>query len=78
MAAGQPAPAHGLIRVLFLIRSLNQGGTERQLTQLVRGMDKDRFAITVATFYDGGRLREQIDGLPGVRVASLALSLIHI
>ena len=74
MAAGQPAPARGLIRVLFLIRSLNQGGTERQLTQLVRGMDKDRFTVTVATFYDGGALREQIDGLPGVGVISLAKS----
>lgn len=60
-----------MIRVLFLLRSLNQGGTERQLTHLARGMDKERFDVTVATFYDGGGLRGEIDGLPGVRVASL-------
>ena len=60
-----------MIRVLFLLRSLHQGGTERQLTHLARGMDKERFAVTVATFYDGGALRGEIDGLPGVRVVSL-------
>jgi glycosyltransferase involved in cell wall biosynthesis len=60
-----------MIRILFLIRSLGLGGAERQLTELVKGLDKDRFAITVMTFYDGGPLRTEIEGIYGVNVISL-------
>jgi hypothetical protein len=52
-----------MIRVLFLIRSLNRGGAERQLTQLVKGMDRTRFAVTVVTLYDGGAHRTEIESL---------------
>src|SRR6266511_1095274 len=60
-----------MIRLLFLIRALNTGGAQRQLTELVKGLDKTRFAVTVATFYDGGALRSEIDDLGGVNVLSL-------
>lgn len=63
---------HEKISLFFLIRSLGHGGAERQLTELVKRLDVARFQITVATFYDGGALRPEIEGLPGVRVLSLA------
>jgi glycosyltransferase involved in cell wall biosynthesis len=59
------------IHVLFLIRSLEWGGAERQLVELVKGLDKRRFLATVVTFYDGGALRPEIMGLDGVTVLSL-------
>jgi glycosyltransferase involved in cell wall biosynthesis len=49
-----------MIRVVFLIRSLDPGGAERQLTTLVRAMDKDRFEVTVITFYSGGRFEKEL------------------
>lgn len=60
-----------MIRIFFLIRSLDIGGAERQLVELVKGLDKTRFHITVATFYDGGGLRREIEGLEGITVLSL-------
>ena len=59
------------MHLFFLIRSLGHGGAERQLTELVKGLDPARCQVTVATFYDGGALRSEIEGLPGVRVISL-------
>jgi glycosyltransferase involved in cell wall biosynthesis len=59
------------IKVLYLIRSLQIGGAERQLTELVRKMDKSRFEIVVVTFYAGGDFRPLIESLPGVKIFSL-------
>lgn len=60
-----------MIRLLLLIRSLDRGGAERQLITLAKGVDKSRFAVTVATFYDGGVLRPEVAGVEGIRVVSL-------
>jgi glycosyltransferase involved in cell wall biosynthesis len=60
-----------MIRLLILIRSLEVGGAERQLVELVKALDRGKFFITVATFYDRGRLRAELVGLPNVRVVSL-------
>jgi glycosyltransferase involved in cell wall biosynthesis len=60
-----------MIQVLFLLRYLGNGGTERQLVDLVRTMDKDRFGVTVATFYPGGMLWENIASTLGVHLVSL-------
>jgi glycosyltransferase involved in cell wall biosynthesis len=60
-----------MIKILFLIRALDQGGAERQLIELVKGLDKTHFEITLATFYDGGALRPEIEGIAGVTVVSL-------
>lgn len=59
------------ICLLFLIRSLNRGGAERQLVELVKGLDKQRFAIVVVTFYGGGDLGLELEKLEGVEVFSL-------
>jgi glycosyltransferase involved in cell wall biosynthesis len=63
-------------RVLFLIPSLVANGAERQLCELVRHMDPDRFEVHVVVFYDpeaclGGDLTPELDGLPHVRLHSL-------
>jgi glycosyltransferase involved in cell wall biosynthesis len=60
-----------MTRLFVLIRSLEIGGAERQLVEIVRGLDKRDFAVTVATLYDGGALRPEIEAIEGVRVISL-------
>jgi glycosyltransferase involved in cell wall biosynthesis len=59
------------VRLLFVIRSLNCGGAERQLITLAKGLDKSRFAVSVVTFYDGAGLRSEIEGFEGIQLLSL-------
>ena len=59
------------IRLCFLIRSLESGGAERQLTELVRRLDKTRFEVTVLTFYPGGLFWRAVERTPGVRLVCL-------
>ncbi len=59
------------VRLLFVIRSLDYGGAERQLIALAKGLDKSRFTVSVLTFYDGGGLRAEIEGLDGIQLLSL-------
>ena len=59
------------IRLCFLIRSLDPGGAERQLTELVTRLDKSRFDVSVLTFYPGGLFWDAIELAPGVRLACL-------
>jgi glycosyltransferase involved in cell wall biosynthesis len=51
-----------MIRVSFLIRSLDRGGAERQLVALARALDPARFAVTILTFYPGGGLERELEG----------------
>lgn len=60
-----------MIRILFLIRSLDSYGAERQLVELVKGLDKHRFAVSVVTFYDQGTLRDEVKNLEGVNLDTL-------
>ncbi len=60
-----------MIRVFILIRSLEIGGAERQLVEIVRGLDKREFDVTVATFYDGGAFAPEMRAIEGVRLISL-------
>jgi glycosyltransferase involved in cell wall biosynthesis len=64
-------PSSSMIRILFLIRSFERGGAERQLIELMRGMDKSRFDVTVATFYPGGGLLPEVLCIPGVKYICL-------
>jgi glycosyltransferase involved in cell wall biosynthesis len=50
-----------MTRVLFVINTLQTGGAERQLAELVTRMDAGRFAVTVATFYRGGAFWDYIE-----------------
>lgn len=60
-----------MIRILFLIRSLDAGGAERQLCDLVKGLDKHLFDIYVVTFYDGGKLRKELEAIKEIHLISL-------
>jgi glycosyltransferase involved in cell wall biosynthesis len=59
-----------MTRVAFLIRSLDRGGAERQLVELAVRLPRDRFAISVLTFYGGGALEPMLEGT-GVELVCL-------
>lgn len=56
-----------MIRIVFLIRTLDIGGAERQLVTLVTNLDRHRFDITVLCFYSGGPLEAELRS-HGIRV----------
>jgi len=58
------------MKILFLIRSLNVGGAERQLIALACGLHERGYSVAVATFYGGGALVGDLDRV-GVRRISL-------
>jgi glycosyltransferase involved in cell wall biosynthesis len=58
------------MNILFLTRSLNYGGSERQLTLLATELLKRGQKIVVATFYPGGALRNDLS-MAGVPTISL-------
>jgi glycosyltransferase involved in cell wall biosynthesis len=58
------------MRVVFLVRSLNYGGVERQLVILAKSMDKTRFDPVVVCFYGGGPLETELVQ-SGIRVIAL-------
>jgi glycosyltransferase involved in cell wall biosynthesis len=61
-----------MTRLFFLIRSLERGGAERQLIELVGELTRSGCAVTVCTFYDGGALRSELESAPGVKMLSLS------
>jgi glycosyltransferase involved in cell wall biosynthesis len=58
-------------RVAFLIRRLDRGGAERQLIDLAGGLSKDKFHVTIVTFYRGGRFESEIRSGTGVDLVCL-------
>lgn len=54
------------MRILFLVRSLNRGGTQRQLVNLAIGLHRRGHVVRVVTFYSGGALSEDLltSGVP--------------
>jgi glycosyltransferase involved in cell wall biosynthesis len=59
-----------MIRLVFLIRSLEIGGSEQQLVTLAKSIDRASFDPTVITFYSGGILEEELRNA-GVQTISL-------
>lgn len=47
-----------MIKILFLIHDLGQGGAEKVLVNLVNNMDQNKFDITVMTLFDVGVNRQ--------------------
>jgi len=58
------------MRVVFLIRSLGTGGSERQLGLLAPGLSRRGHEILVLTYYEGGRLWEELKD-QGVQVRAI-------
>ncbi len=52
------------------MRSLDYGGAQRQLVTLAKALDKDRFDVTVISFYSGQPLERELEH-SGVRFISL-------
>lgn len=59
------------VRVVFIVRSLDSGGAERQLAILARGLPPDRFDVTVASMYSGGSMRAEFERIGHIRLVSL-------
>ncbi len=55
-------------RVLYVIAQLGVGGGERQLFQLIEGLDRSRFTPEVVTFSRGGQLEAEFASLCPVHV----------
>lgn len=55
------------MHIVFLVRSLNYGGAERQLVALACGLHQRNHDVCVATFYGGGPLERELADA-GVRV----------
>jgi len=51
--------------------SLDTGGAEQQLLELVRGLDKSRFRPIVVPLYGGGTREAEFHSVPGVEVVCL-------
>lgn len=43
-----------MLKILFLIHDLGQGGAEKVLVNLVNNMDQTKFSITVVSLFGGG------------------------
>ncbi len=48
-------------KILFLIRSLNYGGAQRQLVALAKGLHERGHNVVVAVFYHGGPLEQDLN-----------------
>jgi glycosyltransferase involved in cell wall biosynthesis len=57
--------------ILFLIRSLERGGAERQLVMLASGLHRQGWRVAVACFYTGGPFQRDLEQA-GVQVINLA------
>jgi glycosyltransferase involved in cell wall biosynthesis len=57
-------------RILILVRALEAGGAERQIVNLARHIDRERFELAIATFYDDIRLPSDLN-VEGLTVFSL-------
>src|SRR5438132_8116718 len=51
----------GRTRILFVINTLANGGSERQLVELAKGLDRERFDPMVACLVAGGPLTDELN-----------------
>jgi len=59
------------ITVLFPVTDLASDGAQRQLLELVKGLDKNRFRPVVLTLHPGGPLEREFREVPDAEVISL-------
>ena len=68
----EPPTAGAPFRVAILVRSLDAGGAERQLVEILRGLPAGRCEVLVASLYDAGALRAEIETCPAVTLRSFS------
>jgi glycosyltransferase involved in cell wall biosynthesis len=62
-----------MIPVVFCLPGLDTGGSERQLLELVKGLDRRVFTVTVAVMYDGdGGLQAEFESIPDTEIIPLS------
>jgi glycosyltransferase involved in cell wall biosynthesis len=49
------------VRICFIIDRLNRGGAERQLIELIKGLDREQFTVSVVVLHHGGDLQPELD-----------------
>ena len=59
------------ITVLYPITDLARDGAQRQLLELVRGLDRERFRPMVLTLRSGGAMEAEFQKLPGLELISI-------
>ncbi len=59
------------ITILYPITDLSRDGAQRQLLELVRGLDKDRFRPIVLVLRQGGSLESEFSEIPGLELLFL-------
>jgi hypothetical protein len=57
-------------RILFLLRSFNVGGSERQLILLSAGLQQSGYSVKIAVIYAGGPLEEEARKM-GIQIVDL-------
>lgn len=62
------------IRVVYPVTDLARDGAQRQLFELVKGLDKDYFDPVVLALQGGGPLEGDLEKIPGVRLIKLERS----
>ena len=60
-----------MTRICFLTRMLDEGGAQRQLLALIKGLDPKKYDLCLMTFYQGGLFGDEISKLPHVKYISL-------
>ena len=62
LGRGNVPSAEGRHKLLFVLPSLGGGGAERATVDLIRGMDRERFDVSVALFAQRGAFLQQLPG----------------
>lgn len=65
---------HSRLKVLFLVESLSGGGAEKILSGLVRGLDRDKFDVTVCAVVDCGSTGMRSGNMPATASSWAALA----
>ena len=62
------------MKLLLLGHSLSAGGTERQIVNLAKALAERSVEVHLATFYQGGRLEQEVHSMSGVQFHPLRKS----
>ena len=54
-------------KVLFVVHTLQVGGAEKVLINILKNIDKDKYSVTVLALVDDGILIEQVKDIEGVK-----------
>jgi hypothetical protein len=59
------------LTVMLLVDDLRIGGAQRQVVELARGLDKQRYRVIVGTLYRGQPFESDLLAEPGISLLSL-------